>query len=530
MREDEARDKRAHRGPIFLEIEDKMYHPGLREFERLCREGNLIPVYREILADLETPVSAFIKLHLEKEDSMGKWEDYTYLLESVERGERLGRYSFIGIDPFMIFQSKGKRAYLSSSTGNTEVYEVDDDPLFILKKIMHRFKVVNLPYLPIFFGGAVGYVGYDVIKFWEKKVPSLNKEDSGFPDLFFIFTRNIVIFDHLDHRIKIISFAFLNGESPEKIYRRTKDGIEKIVSRLRCKLPQVQKVKNVKRKKEKVKSNFAQEDFIKAVKKAKEYIRDGDIFQVVLSQRFAREIYSSPFDIYRVLRSLNPSPYMYFLKFDDFSIVGSSPEILVRKEGEDVILRPIAGTRPRGRSEKEDVKLAEELITDEKERAEHIMLVDLGRNDLGRVCKYGTVEVKELFSLERYSHVMHLVSEVRGKLRKGLDQFDLLRACFPAGTVSGAPKVRAMQIIEELEPSLRGPYAGALGYFSFSGNMDTCIIIRTMIIQDNTAYVQAGAGIVADSIPENEFKETQNKARALITAIELAEEGTEWLW
>ncbi len=502
-----------------------MYYPEFNEFEGLCGQGNLIPVYREILADLETPVSAFIKLHSEE---IGKWGNYTYLLESVERGERLGRYSFLGIDPFMIFQSKDKKAYLFDSTGKVETYELKNDPLDILKKIMHRFKVVNLPLLPIFFGGAVGYIGYDVVKFWER-IPSLNKEDSGFPDCLFIFTRSMVIFDHLDHRIKIISFAFLNGESPKKIYRETKERIEQIILKLRRILPDLQSIRKANQEKNEVKSNFSQDDFIKAVNQSKEYIRDGDIFQVVLSRRFSRKIYSSPFDIYRVLRSLNPSPYMYFLKFGDFSIVGSSPEILVRKEEDNVILRPIAGTKPRGRSEEDDTKLAEELFKDDKERAEHIMLVDLGRNDLGRVCDYGTVKIKELLSLEKYSHVMHLVSEVHGHLRKGLDQFDLLRACFPAGTVSGAPKVRAMQIIEELEPSSRGPYAGALGYFSFSGNMDTCITIRTMIIQNNIAYIQAGAGIVADSIPENELKETMNKAKALITAIELTEGGAGWL-
>ncbi|MCD6575521.1 anthranilate synthase component I [Candidatus Aerophobetes bacterium] len=506
-----------------------MYYPEFSEFEKLCRVANIIPLYREILADLETPVSAFMKLQSEKE-GLEEWRSCAYLLESVEKGERLGRYSFLGIDPFLVFQSKADRCFLFSPNKEVESWKIESDPLSELRQIMQRFRVANLPHLPIFFGGAVGYIGYDVVKFWEK-IPSIDKEKLDFPDCFFIFTRNVVIFDHIDHKIKIISFAFLNGESPEKVYQESKKRIERIVLRLRRKLPILQENLKTSPEDKKLESNFTQDDFVKAVVKAKEYIKDGDIFQVVLSQRFKRRIYSSAFDIYRVLRSLNPSPYMYLLKFGDFSIAGSSPEILVRKEGERVILRPIAGTRRRGRSEKEDEQLAKELLSNTKERAEHIMLVDLGRNDLGRVCNYGTVKVGELFSLERYSHVMHLVSEIQGNLRQGLDQFDLLRACFPAGTVSGAPKVRAMQIIEELEPLPRGPYGGALGYFSFSGNMDTCITIRTMIIKGNTAYIQAGAGIVADSIPENEFKETINKAMALIRAIELTEEGREkWLW
>ncbi|MBE0479318.1 anthranilate synthase component I [Candidatus Aerophobetes bacterium] len=516
---------------IFFEPKRATYYPEFAEFEKLCRQGNLIPIYREILADLETPLSAFMKLQPQEKSSEGKLQDYTYLLESVEKGERLGRYSFLGIDPFMIFESKGKKGRLFSSTGKVEIHNIENDPLQTLKQIMQRFKVVNLPHLPIFSGGAVGYVGYDVVKFWEK-ISFLDKKDSDFPDLFFIFTKSVVIFDHLDHRIKIISFAFLDEDegSPEKIYQRTTQRIDEIVFRLRSKFSSSLEISSCIPEKREIESNFSPESFTKAVEKAKEYIRDGDIFQVVISQEFSRKISSSSLDIYRVLRSLNPSPYMYFLKCGDFSIAGSSPEILVRKEGKEVILRPIAGTRPRGSCEEDDARLTDELLKNDKERAEHIMLVDLGRNDLGRVCDYGTVKVKELFSLEKYSHVMHLVSEVRGTLRDGLDQFDLLRACFPAGTVSGAPKVRAMQIIEELEPCCRGAYGGALGYFSFSGNMDTCIIIRTMIVKGDTAYIQAGAGIVADSIPENEFKETVNKAKALTSAIELTEEGKGWFW
>jgi len=503
-----------------------MYYPGFKEFEKLCKRGNLIPVYREVLADLETPVSAFIKLQdgLEK-----KWEGYAYLLESVERGEKLGRYSFIGIDPFMVFQSKSCKVFLISS-GKKKVFQVKDDPLFVLKKIMQNFKVQGFSSLPVFFGGGVGYIGYDTVRFWEK-ISSQDKEDDGFsfPDLLFVFTKSVVIFDHIDHKIKIISFAFLEDSSPEKAYQKAKERIDSIVSRLKKKLKINRNFPEENPGEENVISNFAKDKFMEAVEKAKEHIRAGDIFQVVLSQRFRRKIYSSPFNIYRVLRSLNPSPYMYFLRLGDFSIVGSSPEVMVRKEGENVLLRPIAGTRPRGKNEEEDLLLMQELLNDEKEKAEHLMLVDLGRNDLGRVCEYGKVKAGRLFSLEKYSHVMHLVSEIKGKLRRGFDQFDLLRACFPAGTVSGAPKIRAMQIIEELEPSRRGPYAGALGYISFSGNMDTCIIIRTVIVKDSVAYIQAGAGIVADSLPEREYQETLNKAKALIEAISLSERKKEWL-
>lgn len=529
MRRDEVKNEDICVKSIFFKPTSVTYYPEFKVFEQLCSGANVIPVCREILADLETPLSAFIKLNQIAENSGENLANCAYLLESVEKGERLGRYSFLGVDPFMIFKSKGKIAQLFSAAGNVETYNVEHDPLQVLKKVMQQFKVAKLPHLPIFFGGAVGYVGYDVVKFWED-IPVLNKEDTSFPDIFFILTRSIVIFDHINHRMKIVSFAFLDGDNPEKAYQRVKDNIDRIVANLRGKLPLITNVPAGSQSGSEIRSNFSPDSFMEAVDKAKQYIREGEIFQVVLSQKFSRKIYSSPLDIYRILRSLNPSPYMYFLKSGDFSIVGSSPEILVRKEGNEVILRPIAGTRPRGNNEADDARLAAELLQNDKERAEHIMLVDLGRNDLGRVCDYASVQVKELFSLERYSHVMHLGSEVRGTLRKGLDQFDLLQACFPAGTVSGAPKVRAMQIIEELEPCCRGPYSGALGYFSFSGNMDVCITIRTMVIKGDTAYIQAGAGIVADSIPEHEFRETINKAKALTLAIELAEEGKAWFW
>jgi anthranilate synthase component 1 len=467
---------------------------------------------------METPVSAFKKL--------GGGE-FSYLLESVEKGKILGRYSFLGINPFLILKSKKNRGQIIEK-GKVENLTLQD-PLEFLKKVMSKFVAVNLPELPRFSGGAVGYLGYDTVRFWEK-IPEENPDDLNLPDFLFIFSDTLLIFDHIGHKTKIISYALLDGKkSIQAAYKEAKDKIDRIIARLKQPSFPYSSSENHRRKirEGNPQSNLTPQAFMEGVKKAKEYIRRGDIFQVVLSQRFRRKIDVSSFNIYRALRSLNPSPYMYYLKCGDFEMIGSSPEILVRKEGENVILRPIAGTRPRGKSEQEDKILIKELLADPKERAEHIMLVDLGRNDLGRVCEYGTVKTTELFSIEKYSHVMHLVSNIEGKLKKDTDQYDLLRACFPAGTVSGAPKIRAMQIIDELENCVRGPYAGALGYFSFSGNMDTCIIIRTIIVKDGFAYVQAGAGIVADSCPQSEYRETLNKARALFRAIEIAEEDIE---
>jgi len=498
-----------------------LYYPDERKFEALSRKGNLIPVWREILADLETPVSAFIKV------GQGK---FSYLLESVEKGEQLGRYSFLGSDPVLVFKSKGERIEIIRQ-GKSEILRVEKDPLDALKKIMAGYKTVNSAKLPRFLGGAVGYVGYDIVHFWEE-IPANNKDDLNLPDSLFMLSHTLVIFDHLNHTIKVVSYALLDGkESPQVAYAKARHRIDEVIRKLRQPSPSLPHRERKEKKKEianqKIESNFTSDIFQAKVKKAQEYIRAGDIFQVVLSQRLRRKVSASGFDIYRTLRSLNPSPYMYYLKCGDFEIVGSSPETLVREEEKEVTYRPIAGTRKRGKDRAEDELLAKELSANPKERAEHIMLVDLGRNDMGRVCEYGTVKVTELFSVEKYSHVMHLVSSIEGRLRKGMDQYDLLRACFPAGTVSGAPKVRAMEIIEELESCCRGPYAGALGYFSFSGNMDTCIIIRTILIKDNIAYIQAGAGIVADSEPESEYEETLNKARALIKAIEIAEKGIE---
>ncbi|MEE9316435.1 MAG: anthranilate synthase component I, partial [bacterium] len=382
--------------------------------------------------------------------------------------------------------------------------------------------------LPRFYGGAVGYIGYDMVKFIED-IPSTNPDDLDLPDCKFIFTDNLLIFDHVAHTIKVVSCVHLDREKSnlKTLYNEACRKIEKLITKLRKKPKKQPKVRRSRSSKIVTQSNFTRNSFEKIVERAKEYIRAGDIIQTVLSQRLQTKVSAHPFDIYRALRVINPSPYMYYLSLGGMNLVGSSPEILVRQEGRRVEVRPIAGTRPRGKDEFEDKKLERELLKSSKERAEHLMLVDLGRNDIGRVCEYGSVKVPELMVIERYSHVMHIVSGVVGKLKRGMDSFDVLRACFPAGTVSGAPKVRAMEIIEELENLRRGPYAGAVGYFSFQGNMDMAITIRTILIKGKEAFLQAGAGIVADSIPKNEYEETINKAKALFEAIEMAEKGLE---
>ncbi len=497
------------------------YRPTKKQFRRLAKKGNLIPVYREILADMETPVSAFRKI---------ADHEYAYLLESVEGTDQLGRYSFLGSGPELIFKSKGKKIEIIRERKKKTLL-VKDDPLQALKEIMSRYKPVILKDLPRFPGGAVGYIGYDMVRFFEE-LPRENVDDLNLPDCIFIFSSCLIIFDHVNHTMKVVSHAFIEaGTSPslrqaDRAYKSARERIDNIIHKLRDPARIIPRPRRRKAKSP-LKSNFTRQDFIRRVKKAKDYIRAGDAIQVVLSQRWKKKVQADPFDLYRALRSVNPSPYMYFLKFGDLKIVGSSPEILVRAEDGRVTLRPIAGTRPRGEDEKRDEVLREELLADPKERAEHIMLVDLGRNDVGRVCDYGSVRVDELMTIEKYSHVMHIVSNVVGKLKRGKDQFDVLRACFPAGTVTGAPKVRAMEIIEELEPTRRGPYAGAVGYFSFSGNLDSCITIRTIVVKGDTAYIQAGAGIVADSRPEQEYQETRNKVRALLRAIEIAEQGLE---
>ena len=492
-----------------------MIQPTLKEFKEKTKKYNLIPVYREILADLDTPVSAFRKIDQ---------YNYAYLLESVEGGEQVARFSFLGSNPSIIFRSKGNQVTISRK-GILGIKENVKDPLEELRALLNEYKVYRDPHLPRFFGGAVGYLSYDMVRFMEK-LPDKNPDDLKLPDMYFMLTDTILIFDHVQHKIKIVSNAHVQNGDAEKVYLNAVRQIRAISKTLNAPLSLYHKPtkKTVFRK---VTSNLKKEEFEKAVTKSKEYIKAGDIFQVVLSQRFQTPISATPFNIYRALRSINPSPYMFYLKFDDLKIVGSSPEILVREEDGKVQLRPIAGTRPRGANPEEDEVLIKDLLADPKERAEHLMLVDLGRNDVGRVSQYGSVQVTDLMVIEKYSHVLHIVSNVEGKLQKGKDAFDVLRASFPAGTVSGAPKIRAMEIIDQLEPTRRGPYAGTVGYFSFSGNLDSCITLRTIIIKKNTAYVQVGAGIVADSVPANEFQETINKSKAMMRAIEMAEAGLE---
>jgi anthranilate synthase component I len=490
-----------------------MYYPSFDAFKAKASQGNLIPVYREIMADLETPVSAFLKLDR---------EDFSFLLESVEGGEKWGRYCFLGAEPSIIFQSKGSRVEITRH-GDTEVRE-GVDPLDALKQLMGEYHPVEVEGLPRFFGGAVGYLTYDMVRFFER-LPDQTVDDLNVPDSMFMLTDTIVIFDHMLQKLKVVSNALVDGP-PEKAYQQAIARIEQLIERLRQPVPPRPAAQLVPGPVP-LTSNFTKEGYERVVEQAKEYIRAGDIIQVVPSQRFEAPIDVDPFDIYRALRTVNPSPYMFYLKFRDLKLVGSSPEVMVRLEGPLIELRPIAGTRRRGRDAAEDREIASELMQDPKERAEHIMLVDLGRNDVGRVAKIGSVKVTELLAVEKYSHVMHLVSHVIGDLSDGKDCYDVMRATFPQGTVSGAPKIRAMQIIEELEPTKRGPYAGAVGYFSFSGNMDTCIALRTLTVKGNTAYLQAGGGVVADSVPALEYEETLNKARALVRAIELARAGIE---
>jgi len=493
-----------------------MAYPSSKDFLKLTKKGNVIPVYEEINADLDTPVSAFLKL---------KSSDYSFLLESVEGQEKLARYSFLGADPSLIFISKGRNIeIIYPHKKKTRKFCTRNSPLDEIRNIMKDFRSVCVKGLPRFYGGLVGYIGYDMVRFFEK-LPEKNPDDLKLPESIFLLTDTMFIFDHVNHTIKIVCNVILPKNKKlshgQKItlYSKAVKKIEQMKYNFYRSAVNEEK-KNKGNKNRLPVSNYTKKEFEAIVEKAKAYIKRGDIIQVVPSQRFKINISRKPFDIYRSLRSLNPSPYMYFLKFKDFSLVGSSPEMLVRCEDGLIQTRPIAGTRPRGKNAEEDELLAKELINDKKERAEHLMLVDLGRNDLGRVSVSGKVSLSEFMAIEKYSHVMHLVSEVRGKLdNKRYDIYDCLQSAFPAGTVSGAPKIRAMEIIEELEKVRRGPYAGCVGYFSFSHNMDTCITIRTILIKGKTAYIQAGGGIVADSIPHKEYMETVNKARALIEAI-----------
>ncbi len=500
-----------------------MYTPSPEEFLKLSKKGNLIPVYGEILADLETPVCAYLKI--------AGGAKYSFLLESVEGEEKIARFSFLAKNPELIFEVKGKSVKISRPDKNkkrfiSEVKEFAGNPLDYIREILKPFQFVKLASLPSFCGGVVGFLGYDVIRYFEKLGPK-PFDDIGLPDIVLILVKDLIIFDHRNHKIKVVSCVSVDpqGSKKEKLkaYRETLNKIEKTIRDLRKPLLSTQSLLlrpdlNVGTKN--IKSNFTEENFEAAVLKAKEHIQKGDIIQVVLSQRFTVPVRENSFNIYRQLRVLNPSPYMYYLNFNDVKIVGASPELLVRCEEGVVQTRPIAGTRRRGKDAQEDAFLAQELLEDAKERAEHIMLVDLGRNDLGRVCQKGTVRVNEFMKVEKYSHVMHIISNVEGKLDPKQDIFDVLKAAFPAGTVTGAPKIRAMEIIDNLEKVSRGPYAGCIAYFSFSGNLDSCITIRTIVVKKDKAYIQAGAGIVADSNPSQEFQETINKAKAQLLALQ----------
>jgi anthranilate synthase component 1 len=491
-----------------------MHFPTLDEFVTLSQQGNLVPVCREILADMETPVSAFRKI----DDGQT-----SFLLESIEGGEKWARYSFLGTGPGRMFRSKDTY-YEIVENGNVIESGQCDDPLDKLKTLMSLYHPVELPGLPRFFGGAVGYLGYDVVRFVEQ-LPDSNKRQIDTWDTSFLFTEKLLIFDNVAQKIIVICNVHLTGdETVPDAYERGVDEVERLIERLRIPL-QISSKPVSNDESLPLVSNFEKEAFKSAVERCKEYVRAGDVFQIVLSQRFSGPLQMDPFDIYRALRTINPSPYMFYLSFGETKVVGASPEVLVRKEGNRVEVRPIAGTRPRGNDSNHDLLLEEELLADKKECAEHIMLVDLGRNDLGRVCMPGTVHVDELMVVERYSHVMHIVSNVQGELPENRDAFDVFRATFPAGTLSGAPKIRAMEIIDELEPCRREIYGGAVGYISFDGNMDLAIAIRTLVVHDGQIHLQAGAGIVADSDPEAEYQETINKAQGVVKAVELARKG-----
>ena len=483
-----------------------MYHPTLQEVKAMAGRGNLVPVYRSINADLETPVSAYLKV------ARGP---YSYLLESVEGGERLGRYSFIGTEPYKVVQT------------GAGMHGGEVDPLLSVEEEMGQYQLIPVEGLPGFQGGAVGYLAYDAIRYFEPRVPPMPADPQGVPESVFMFGETILIFDHLRHDIKVVSHVHLDGDV-EKAYAEATARIDDMVARLSQPLvlpPELQGGALGVAGSSPVESNFTIDRYADAIDKCIEYVYAGDVIQVVNSQRFSRRTGAHPFQVYRALRSVNPSPYMYYLDLDGFQIVGAAIETVVKVENGIAATHPIAGTRPRGRTPGEDDANETELKNSEKQRAEHIMLVDLGRNDIGRVSDPGTVRVTQLMDVERFSHVMHLVSHVEGRLRDDLTPYDALRSCFPAGTVSGAPKIRAMEIISELEGEKRGPYGGAVGYFSYSGNMDTALVLRTGVYKDGVMYVQAGGGIVADSVAEDEYQETRHKAGAMMRAIDVAETG-----
>jgi len=491
-----------------------MIQPSYKEFCRLAKQGNLIPVYQELLMDLETPLSFFKRLERDR---------YSFLLESVEGSERWARYSFLGTRPYRVFKARGKQVEIIDH-GKPRKLE-SDAPLKILEDLLKDCRPVTVPGVPPFFGGALGYVAYDAVEQFHEIVNN-NKDPLGMPEIFFVFVQTLVAFDNLKHTIKVIDNIHLTEQTNlRRAYDTAVGRIRKVISSLQKKPRGIEpRDLTQSRTTRKFRSNMTENGFEKSVMRAKEYINAGDVIQVVLCQRLETETNTDPFEIYRALRFVNPSPYMFYLELEDLRVIGSSPETMVRLTGDTIELRPIAGTRRRGANPEEERQLEADLLADPKERAEHIMLVDLGRNDVGRVAQIGSVEVNELMGIERYSHVIHIVSNVRGKLATDQTPFDLFISAFPAGTVSGAPKIRAMQIISELEPQKRGLYAGAIGYFGYNGNLDTCIVIRTIVMKGKKAFITAGAGIVADSDPKIEYQETFNKAGAMLKAIELAEQ------
>jgi anthranilate synthase component I len=490
------------------------YFPAFDEFARLADGHTVVPVYRQLLGDTLTPVSAFLKV---------QEGDWSFLFESVVGGEKVGRYSFVGSGPFFKVEAFDRRVVTQAGRGPKEE-STHPDPLRQLEDLLAAYRAPHVPGLPRFCGGAVGYAGYDTVRYVEH-LPGAPEDDRGLPDLSFAFYDRMVVFDHINKTVAAVGNAHVDPQNLRKSYDEACAKVDRLVERLQQGVADLQVTDIDPRGPVTIphESNVTPEAFKAAVAKCKEYINAGDIFQVVLSQRFKAATRARPFDVYRALRVVNPSPFMFYVKAGPTTLVGASPEIMTRVEGDLVTIRPLAGTRRRGATPDEDKALADELIADPKERAEHIMLVDLGRNDVGRVARFGSVELSDLLTVERYSHVMHISSTVTGRLQAGKTAFDALRSCLPAGTLSGAPKVRAMQIIDELEPHRRGPYGGAVGYVDFTGNMDTCIALRTMVVQGQTAYVQAGAGLVADSDPEAEYQETVNKAKGLLRALEIAE-------
>jgi anthranilate synthase component 1 len=494
-----------------------MIQPDFREFQRLAKQGNLIPVYDVFSADLLTPVSAYLRI--------AQGARYSFLLESletVESGEKIARYTFAGAHPEEVFRYASGACVLE---GRDRVVWEERDPISFLRERIERFRPVRLPGLPPLVAGAIGYFSYDMVRLIER-IPKRLRDEIGLYDAMLMFYHGLIAFDHVQHRLWIVRNVFTEGPGSLRAkynaaVREIKETHQLLDEPVAAERPE-KAAKTKKRGLLKVTSNFRRPEYLAAVRKAKQYIRAGDIFQVVLSQRFSVKTKADPFQVYRELRALNPSPYLFYLQLNDVCIAGSSPERLVKVQGRDVFYRPIAGTRWRGKDEAEDQRLEQEMLASEKERAEHIMLVDLGRNDLGRVCDYGTVKPEKLLTVERYSHVMHLVSSLRGHLREDVDCFDALMACFPAGTVSGAPKVRAMEIIEELERTRRGIYAGGILYLDFAGNLDSCIALRTMVMKNGVAHIQAGGGIVADSTPAGEYQESVNKSKALLAALEKA--------